>query len=564
MKPIGVVDYTTAYGKPLPQDPFAMLRPYPTDLIVAYLAKINVILFQEPDCRSQAIKIFEHVFLKPQASTVDYQRTVDQLLSHEHQVIFAVQSISYLIKESLLNFRAAEGPEIDLKLFNRNMFDTILIYNKIVYDTDGTQLESYEGLWQIALRQQVYIRDFNALFYTVPIKFLLINRYFDSTPEGRQIMASFQKQLGLGQFWNFASTFMRLMQGVLGNERTGQYIFQRDQVPPQALELFSFDKSANRDQLSIHKDIIPKPFYELDENNYAVIDFSYFRYLLDQGVFWTIFFNSSLNQGDVGRQFNIFRSTIGKDYFERFLVGNLMKALYNKKHHVVIDCPPYEDLWIRPNQKDLIILEIKMADLNPLTSEGFDVQRFRDFIISNYAKPKDEKGGAKGAFQLARQLRLLENSKADALAKLKIGALKKLNVYPVIIYSDQALDVVCVNSLVKNIFEEYLAEEPGFSFTIKPLVMIGINTILEQFCHFTEDPTNFLALIRGYQAHIRGKQKDYLRFGGPFLYYEQHISFAEYANKVKGRPKDELTQNIQIFKKLINSGHFGPIDKPLQ
>ncbi|WP_454802863.1 hypothetical protein [Mucilaginibacter phyllosphaerae] len=564
MNPIGVFDYTTAYGKPLPQDTFALLRPYPTDLIVLYLFKVNVILFQESDPREQAIKIFKHVFLKPDRPQPDYEKNVNRTLSHDHQVIFAVQSISYLIKESLSHYRTLEDINVSPENFNKALFDTILIYNKVVFHTEPSALETHEGLWEIAIRQQNYIRDFNALLYTAPIKFLLVQRYFDSAPDAKKIMDSFQQNLGLGNVWNFAKTFMDLMGSVLSEDRTGQYIFHRNEIPPQALELFSYEKNVKKDKMSIHMDMVPKPFYQVDTDHFAVIDFSYFRYILDQGLFWCIFYNSCLNKGDVGKSFNIFRSRIGKAYFEEFLVGNLMKSIFDRAHHVIIETPPREDFWIRPNQKDLIIIEVKMADINPLTSEAFDVDRFRQFIIDNYAKPKDDNGGAKGVFQLINQLRLLENSTREDLEKFKIGAFNKLNVYPIIIYSDQIMDAVGVNDMVQSLFEAQLEKEAVFSFNIKPVTMICINTLLEQFAYLKSEPGNLISLVHSYHRYLRAKKKDYVRFGGPFLYYNQNVSFSEYVLKVNGRGKEGFLNNTAVFKKQINSGRFGSIDKPLQ
>lgn len=564
MKPIAVADYTTAYGLPLPADPFIFLYPYPTDLIVLYLSKVNVILFQETDARTQSIQIFRHVFIKLGAKQPAYEQVVDRLLSHDHQVIFAVQSIAYLIRESLTHFRATEEVTTDLTQFNKDLFNSILIYNYLIYHTEGTGLETREGLWEIALRQQNYIRDFNALFYTAPIKFLLLQQFFGSNDERKKIISSFRQRLGLGNLWNFAKTFMELMQRVLGENHTGQYIFHRSEIPPQALELFSYDKSQTKDQMSIHFDLIPRPFYAVDDEHIAVIDFSYFRYILDQGLFWCIFQYSELNHGKNSQKaFGLFRSRMGKEFFEEFLVGNMLRTIFDRGHHVIADTPPFEDFWIRPNQKDLIIVEVKMADLNPKTSEAFDVRGLKNFIADNYAKPKDKNGGAKGAYQLIRQLRVLQTAGPEVLNQLKLGNLQKLNVYPVIIYSDQALDMVGVNTEVQAIFNEQLNCSESFTFNVKPLTMVGINTLLEQFALLKATPANLLILIDAYQRYLRGKQKTYEKAGGPFAYYEQNTSFAEYIALIKGRGKDQLGKNIAVLRNLINAGHFGPIDQPI-
>jgi hypothetical protein len=567
----GIVTYTSVYNREVPNDTFSLLRKYPTDLLIHFLSQINLVLFQEEDSRSQSKKIFYNVFINIKGIPQNYEEYINSIMPRNGFVIFKVQSISYLIKECLSNYKDINEVNEDINdynietsIFNRHLYDTILIYNGIVFH-NNYKLESRRGLLEIGMRDQNYIRDFLALFQTAPIKFLLIQRYFLSIPSEKKILESFVQRLGLTNFWNFAQPFIKLMSKVMINRESGEFfILDGKGVPPQVLALFIFDKTSDKDIKSIHMDIIPKPFYKLGENSFTVLDLSYFRYIIDQGIFRSIFENSYLNDGnDRKKNFNIFQTRIGKDYFERFLVGNLLKIIFDKRHHLIAKTPPIEDFWVKPNQKDLIIVEVKMPSLHAETSESFNVDGFIEFVINNFAKPKDSKGGAKGAYQLISQLRLLENAAPETMAKLKLERLKKLNVYPIIIYSDQILDTAGVSDLVQSIFQDQLKREAPFTFNVKDITMIGINTLLEQFSYFKDKPDNLLNSIRSYHLYIRGKQKDYNTRGGPSLYYDQNISFAEYIRKKYKHSIHDGSIDMGILIKLINKGHFGTIDSAM-
>ncbi|MCF3109560.1 hypothetical protein LL912_12335 [Niabella sp. CC-SYL272] len=560
MIPIAIIGYTDIYNTELPEDHFSLLRNYPTDWIILYLSKINAILFKEEHVGKQAVAIFEQVFLKWEPQGPKYRNLLNQVLSNGDQAFFSIQSISYLIKASLENFRPLDEHEnVDLKVFYKALFDTILIHNTLVYRMDDTSIETHKGLWAIAIRQQNYIRDLNGLIYTGPIKFLLVERYFSQTSEGKEVLVSFQEKMGLGNFWNFAKTFMSLMESALTQSRQGSYILEREDTPPQLLEHFCYKKQDTNGPLTIHMDIIPRPFYEIDNAHLAVLDFSYFRYLLDQGVFWIIYNNSTLRDDSLQKGFNTFQSVVGKHFFEQFLVGNLLKAIYRRPQHILLSDDQFGDFWIKPNHRDIIIVEVKMADINPKTTELFDTEKFENFIRENYAKSKNEKGGAKGVYQLIRQLNLLQSFTPDVQKRLKLQSLKNITVYPIIIYSDSILDAVGVNAFVDEIFQS-AKNAHAYSFKINPLTMIGVNNLLDHFKLFYDDANALLSLISDYQKYLIKRRKKYSKAPNAYAFYQQNTSLFEYTSKKYPVAKSNQLENLIVFRNLLNSGHFGHSD----
>jgi len=44
-----VIDYSQIYGQTPPEQPFDLLKSYPTDLILVRMAKINTIIYLQPN-----------------------------------------------------------------------------------------------------------------------------------------------------------------------------------------------------------------------------------------------------------------------------------------------------------------------------------------------------------------------------------------------------------------------------------------------------------------------------------------------------------------------------------
>jgi hypothetical protein len=556
MNPIVVRTYTDVYQKPIPDDHFLLLRPYPTDLIITCLAKINVLVFQEPNQTKQALKIFKEVFLPEGGELPPFAEKLAALMDQQDQLLFSVQSLSYLIRATLSNYKAIEDVEEDgdPRQFPLHLFDTILIYNSVVYDAEEIDMESYHGIWEITLRQQNYFRDFNALFYTAPVKFIFIRNFFNSTHDGRQLLLEFEQAFQLKNIWQFIHHFMELIKFVMPQKETGRYIFPKQMINPEILRNYSFDKNQPKKNLTIHMDIIPKPFYEVDGQHVAVLDFNYFRYFMDQGFFWCLYQHTSLKNRAKYPDFNAFNGALGLSYFEQFLVSQLLNSIFAGRHQVLIEKDKVrEDFWIRPNQKDLLLIECKMTDLNPLTTEAFDTNKFEAAINRNFAQQKNgKKEKAKGIFQLERQLELLYREQTESAQLLKLKSLKNLNVYPVIVYSDQVFDHAGVNAYVAQQFEKIAAKYPNTPYRIRGLTLINVNSFINHYDNLCQNAGALTGLIASYHKYIRGKQKGYQKLGGATLFFQQNISFEHYVIQYQlGMGREKASANLKAFKSII-------------
>ncbi|WP_222538247.1 hypothetical protein [Pedobacter polysacchareus] len=61
MNYIAVLTYSQQFSEKPPKDPLIFIRPYPTDFILLKLSKINAILFQEGDEKTESMKVLKEV-----------------------------------------------------------------------------------------------------------------------------------------------------------------------------------------------------------------------------------------------------------------------------------------------------------------------------------------------------------------------------------------------------------------------------------------------------------------------------------------------------------------------
>lgn len=556
---IAVLNYKNVYQEEIPNDTFGLLSAYPTDLIIAGLSRINAILFNGRTHKEQSIEIFTEVFQKlPGKKNPDYNNLMDKT-DFQRCLFFTAASISYLMRECLQYYRPIDDSlEGDLSHYNEHLFKTILIYNYHLYEIDATGLETKEGLWALELRQQNQFRSLNSLMYTAPTKLLFIQQFFEHHPETRSVIQQFTGAFGLQFFWGFAEAFLSIIGSAINVDGigSGKNILKKKWVNPHIYEKFRFLKtnSGNEKELSVLADIVPKPFYELAEEHFAILDYNYFHYILDQGMFWLIYKTTDLSLNQKFKHFGAFKAFIGYAYFEQFLLSKLLNGIFHKRNQILIENhKDYQDFWIKVNKRDLIIIEAKMTDAHYGVSENFNVQELKTFLTENFAQSKTDEKKRKGIHQLVRQIEYLIKQQQELLMHLEIQNISKLNVYPVLICSEQILDISGVNEYLDEIFQKQMAHLGSGFNSLKKLTLINVNTLVDYFKYFQSHPEELKARITSYHKYTNDKRKDYEKYGGVTLFQEMNVSFSIFLKQRLQYGKEEHLNSLNALRDVFRN-----------
>lgn len=558
---VAVLNYSQYFKEPLPKDRLQYIRNYPTDFILMKLGHINAILFQDKDFTQQTTRILKVIF----ADTTKIDAELETIVTNarmDHQTFFSPAAISYMIKACLEDYIEEIPDQIvnPLQLAG-NLFKTILIFNEIYYaQLHGYDLESFEGIFRLQIMQQNYIRGNVYLKLIISMKFAFISKFlYDHTylkVEGLEYCKYFQ----LGNPWRFGNFFLEMLAAFSNNDPDAKFILDASNIPDRVVDDFTMNKAAikGRKKISINMDVIPKPFYLLKDKDPLILDYNFFQFAIDQGFFYSLYHHTSLKNGTKFKDFNAFKGYIGLHYFEKYLVRQYMEAIFYRRNQEIVSTDAFQDFIVKPSSNTVFIFEVKMVDVHAKTIEEMDFERFKTFINENFLTEKTAPGEKnKGIYQIRKQLENLAIPESELRQTLGLGPANRLNVYPVIIYSDANLDLSGVNEYV-NDHAANILQDFGKDFqTIRPVLMMNVNVLVEYFVLFKSNPATLAGLITGYFKSISNQKKRYRESKGPHQYLQLSKSFGTYlTTKVTA---DQLDRNLSEMDRAFNLdvGDFG-------
>lgn len=564
----GVIDYSAFYRKPMPPGRLNRFKKYPTDAIIMELAKINAILYQELGNQQMELKrIVTEVF--PQLDSVRKHLLAALLADkdiNEYPKIFSSPSISYLYSFCFTHFRKAMSDEpIPVVQLQQDLWDGILIGNEIYYNRGNrhNDLGSYEAIWALGMMQQQYIRRFEYVSTIGQIKVLFFHRfvhtYFENSIE---LVNQFNKALVLTSFFDYALTSMSIISESLKNgleQKQAKWAIEFNDVLHTMFAPFSLRShhlGKTEKVFHVHKDIMTHPFYYLLDQHPIILDFNYLAYVVEFSLTFNFYRHTSLYKTLRFKDFKSFRGMLGKEYYEKFITGAILRALYSSKDYIVMDdaSQGYPDFSIRDTTgRSLFLLEVKSVELSLETLERLAVEEFKEFINDQFASKKSETERNKGIFQLIDSIKRLSIS--EALSKLlpENSAKGKYEIYPIIIYTENVLDIAGVNAYINELFENEVAIYQRYFRKIHPVTLINQATFIEEYPLLKKQPRIIEAWIKGYWKRVISNRNSYRKSKHPYQFLRAGISFTHYLMDILpiGRRKSfvsELVDDLKLLK----------------
>lgn len=550
MEYIAVLTYSENYKKPLPEDFLTFIRAYPTDFILLKLSKINAILFQERDRRSETIQVLkEVVYVDTLFGTEDHLLKIMSKIP-SHMVLFSASAISLMIKACLENY-VEHIPDLMVNSANvsSDLFSTILIFNELYYSRfHDDDLQSFKGIFHLDMIQRNYLGHGFYQKFIATMKLAFVSKFLSTNDRLREECMEFCNYYGIGNPWLYGYFFIMVVITPSQKDEVAKHIFDVTGVPERLILDFTFkrDTVVTKEELSMNMDLVPKPFYLFHGEHPLILDYNYFQYAIEQGVFYSFYNNTSLKNGNKFKNFNAFKSFIGLNYFEQFLVSKYLHAIFFRKSQRVVSTEIFQDFIVRSGD-NVLIFEVKMTDLHAKSIENLDFEAFKNFIEQNFLSEKLSGGKNKGISQILVQMGHLLEDNALLCSLLGAKVPTRLNIYPIIVYSDGNLDTSGVNFYVSQQFELRVASLKNNFQSVKPLLMMNVNTLVEYFSLFKNGPHALTGLISNYFKSIDSMGKLYHQFKGTSDYFQMNKSFSNYLNtKIN---KNQLDNNLVEMQK---------------
>jgi hypothetical protein len=445
--------------------------------------------------------------------------------------------------------------DTDNPVFEEILLDVILIYNERQYPDvgDGELINSHQMLWQLMLMQD--LTGLTVLHYTrtANIKHLVFIQFLRETlgDSFQNVEDEFREHAGVESIYTFVVSIIQLYVAIerkYKDPASSLIWFEKEDTTYKLLQ--NFDLIYNQKTHAQAKfDVsfyVTHPFFEHSDGKIYLVDHNHFAFALDKG--WTYYFfkaSQVIKYLPQVNSFSDFQSYLGKNYYEQYLILGLLKILRRPGFRVIeTDDKDLPDAAIVLNEKDVFLFEIKSSSLHYKIVNDKDTAGFQQFLDDNFA------GEKKGAKQLSRTIQYLAN---DSKNQYNIKTTRnKINVYPIIVYTEQHLEKHAVNNYVNEKFKELIKDYQSPFREIKPLVMIHYDFFVENITLLESRPSLLKSALEHYISFTRKSAAAYKKTGENMDYLRSMVSFDKYIIKFQGLyllDQKKIFSNIaRIFK----------------
>lgn len=555
MKEFGIAyGYYEVFKSQPPIDSFNLLRRYSTKNILIKIAEINVAI-NNLNTKDANHKIFNEVLFGNLSMVKKLIPDFDKKLTLGS--FFASQHISELIKDVLTNYNDIQHEDIPYHEFAFDFFKTILIYNTKYNDKlkIESNLKSFKDVFALSVLQQGYIRSTHPMVSF--IKFALICKFLSIDSKLRLSTIELCDKYEIANPWNICKFLMDLY--IQSDKNNLVFVLNKDSIPKNFLKDWYLDKPflSKEKEISLNFTIIPRPLFEIDNDEIIILDFDYFQYTINQGFFYKFF---EFNNGKKAPHWNNFQSYIGKNYFEDFLCKLLLEKTFSHKQQIIYSNEKYQDFVIKTSKNEVLIIEAKMTSIHPKTLEDFDFNQFKNGIKRNFLSKKDKEGKDKGVYQIAKQIEQIRDpkNKSEITQILDIKNTKRLNIFPILLTDDVNYNILGTNKFINEQSSEIFSDYQKDFQSIKPVLILNVSTLIEFQGHFSSEKNCFTKLVKGYFQEISNQRRQYNLYKDTYRYYRSMQSFDNYLQrKLKHKTVlENVDAFLNNFSKELSSVNF--------
>lgn len=272
------------------------------------------------------------------------------------------------------------------------------------------------------------------------------------------------------------------------------------------LDNFCINVPDNIDDVNIQE----KPLYKVDNNTYC---FLYIKFFVNK-FFHSLLFDLAKeleNQGLIDTKktpaYVQIKQLVGQKFTEQYLFYKVIDRILADKRYEkktgedmtkISDGLP--DFYANKGQR-VFLFEFKDIQLNRkvVTSGDYDtiIKAVENELVEN------EKGRPKGITQLANDI---DKHLFDIVGKERVS--EKLQVYPILVYSDSSFDIEGFNYYLNNRFHEIIRNRniPS-NIHVKDLLMVNIDTLIMFEKAFVDKKLKFDVLINEYISYKNSKEQ---------------------------------------------------------
>lgn len=535
--------FTQFYDTPLPEKNVILLEKWNRSHVLKLLISLKLALQPKVDEKQHRLVSILIGFL--------LSRRPSRFGAIEESTLTNKTVILQIISDVLaMNETNSLGNQTGRNEFFQDVLDTILIYNEYQFSTtniaEPNEKLSRFDVWRIGLMQELNAenpttyRRIGAVKQLIYLKFL--KKHFGD--EYHKFEQGVLQHTELPSLVNVALLFLNFQN-------------ECDQAVKQLRPAVVVEPNDNRSKLLHNLELVidasssgtkataaelcTKPFLKLNDGRLYFLGTADFDLISTKSWDHYLVKNNLFQKVLPGVQnSNQLRGQWGKPYVESFLGLGIFRSLEKTGVRVIpSDDRNRADVTMIINEKDVFIIEIKSSALHFNVTSSKDIEGFQQFIDQNFAINN------KGVPQLNRSIKHLSGH-AKAAYSLKTP-IKKLRIYPIIIYMESHLTKHAVNDYVITNAPS-LPNNLQDSFQhIEDVTLIHMDFFIDNIRLIREDRSLLRKAITEYHRFVKTKKSTYDKKGFPLDYFAAMASFETWVNRKFGIYQDSAQK---IFKTL--------------
>lgn len=261
-----------------------------------------------------------------------------------------------------------------------------------------------------------------------------------------------------------------------------------------------------------------KPLLKISNDSYCPLHLNFFIDKIYYGMIWDFYYSSSINK--VFNKFQDYLQKLGliieKEIFYKYINDCFPSRFIKKVNGSQYPSVEYSDFYIRDGKR-LFLFEFKNCIVKSDIKYSHNFNNILKEIKSKlYFDSKSKKD--KGIRQLKKVLSRIIN-KEIFFDKYDDSILSKLEVYPIIVYTDPFFSIDGINYLVNTLFRSEIEADPKLvDLKVNDLIMISMESLFDIISLIDQKDYSFRKVC---DYFLHKKMKDEKRSKRPT--HEDHI-----------------------------------------
>ena len=483
-----------------------LLKDIPTTTLINYISGFNIFLYLNDQEYELQKKILNNLLNK--MTTSDRSDILNRIKQAESKVnaqyIFFWNYSNALFYDLIFqihnNLPCRDLTSIETKRF----FDAYLIINEQANNEIDTNNKDFQdalnglGFEDITVANFMQQRDYtsNLDFRNQIIRGKKFFEYLDKHPLYGSKMPGYYSAMGINNYSDIIFTIGLI---VIMTHCVERAIERRRQIFTIPIDLKPLMRESYLDSLCIN---------ELIDNNKSYVKILKDRslYRISAGQYYILDINNVINQLYKSQIFRLkaflgdpeFFNVKAKEFSEKILLSDVLGKAFSSYSKFSVDNPDSKnnelcDCYIR-NNNNVCIIEFKdvMINDNDKTSKQVDTL----FSALNIKFVKNQQGKPKGINQLLNAISDIDKNGISFDNDIP----EKINIYPVIIYTDNSFGADGLNSHYRRIFSEKVSSD---KVTVKDLVFINLSYFEMHWEYFANGSFELFSFIDEYIKHVQ-------------------------------------------------------------